>query len=230
MRENLIWFTGAPGSKWSGSANILQAIPHLNFNITDRNADREYTHPGTTELSKGIMHTGAYFGPGHGLGEQFHLLDTLTVDEVENEIVEKWQTTQGRILVKSHFFSNQLDYIADTWKDNVIIMILRPDHTCIQGWFGAGGWDIAYPDYRPFYKNGDRMKELIAEHNFNIKQFCNKHSLPFSKLNEQFLKDEFNWDYNSIEDATQRAWVERHLRHTESQNDVEIAIYNRHKL
>jgi hypothetical protein len=176
------------------------------------------------------MHTGAYFGPGHGLGEQFHLLDTLTVDEVENEIVDKWQTVQGKLLVKSHFFSNQLDYIANTWKDNVIIMILRPDQTCIQGWFGAGGWSIAYPDYRPFYKNGDRMKELIAEHNFNIKQFCTKHSLPFNKLNEQFLKDEFDWDYNSIEDATQRAWVERHLRHTESQDDVEIAIFNRHKL
>lgn len=230
MKNNLIWFTGAPGSKWSGTANVLQSIPELNFNITDRSADREYKHVGSTELAKGITHTGAYFGPGHGVGEQFHQLESLTVSDIESEILKQWETTNNRLLVKSHFFSDQLEYISSTWKDSVIIMIIRPDQACIQGWFGAGGWDITYPDYRPFYKNGDRMKELIAQHNRNIKLFCNKHNLKIKKLNEQFLKDDLSWDYNSIIDITQRAWVEKHLRHIESQDDVEIAIYNREYL
>lgn len=227
MNEKLVWFTGAPGSKWSGSANILQAITKFNFNLTDRTPEREYQHTGPTPLAKGITHTGAYFGPGHGLGENFHQLDTILPSVVEEEILSKWQDSSwGYFLVKSHFFTHQLDYISSVWPNNTIIMITRPNEACIRGWFGAGGWDISYPDYRPYYKDDTRMKQLIAEHNAKIFEFCSKHNVAMEKLTANYLKEKFNWTVDDIPNLEHRAWVYKHLVHTEGTDDVKIAIYN----
>ena len=227
MNERLVWFTGAPGSKWSGSANVLQSIVKLNFNITDRTPEREYKHSGPTPLATGITHTGAYFGPGHGLGETFHELSNSNPAAIEAEIVAQWKDpSYGKLLVKSHFFTHQLDYIADVWPSNTIIMITRPDDACSRGWFGAGGWNISYPDYRPFYKTDSRMKQLISEHNSKIAEFCSKHNLELTKLTSNYLKETFNWSVDNIEDKEHQAWVYKHLVHTEGTDDVRIAIYN----
>ena len=231
MRKNkLVWFTGAPGSKWSGTANVLQAISSLNFNTTDRSPEREYKHVGATELSKGIMHTGAYFGPGHGIGEGWDRLSTLAPSDIEVEILKEWSDPTGTILVKSHFLSHQLDFVAEHWPDNPIIMIFRPNDRCEQGWFGAGGWDISYPNYRPYYKDDDTMKAMIAEHNQLMKDFCVKHKLVEHKFDAQFLKEQFDWSTDQIADPTHRAWVEKHLTHANTMDDVTITIYNRDKL
>ena len=53
---NHIFFTGAPGSRWSGIAQTIESIP--GFNISDRNSDREYIH------NTYSGHLGAYFGQG----------------------------------------------------------------------------------------------------------------------------------------------------------------------
>ena len=231
MNKNLIWFTGAPGSKWSGSANVLQSIKSLNFNITDRSPKREYTHTGPTPLARSITHTGVYFGPGHGYGEDFHNINLIDPDLVEDTIAKEWtDPSYGKLLVKSHFFSHNLDYIADTWSDNPIIMILRPSVKCEQGWFGAGGWNISYPDYRPYYKDDDTMKAMIAEHNEKIIDFCNRKNITIQPLTADYLKTTFDWTVDSIEDDTEREWVYKHLIHTEGTADVSIAIWNIEKL
>jgi len=231
LSERLVWFTGAPGSKWSGSANILQAIKSLNFNITDRSPEREYTHTGPTTLAKSITHTGVYFGPGHGYGEDFHNINLLDPAAVEGSIAREWtDSSYGRLLVKSHCFSHNLDYIADTWLDSPIIMILRPDIKCEQGWFGAGGWKISYPNYRPYYKDDDNMKAMIAEHNDKIINFCNSRNVEIRPLTADYLKSTFDWTVDQIEDTVEREWVYKHLIHTEGTKDVSIAIYNRNKL
>lgn len=231
VSDNLVWFTGAPGSKWSGSANILQAIAKLNFNITDRSPEREYRHTGPTELAKSITHTGVYFGPGHGFGENFDKLDVLKISDVEDTIIAEWkEPEQGKLLVKSHFFSHHLDYIANTWVNSPIIMIVRPNHKCESGWFGAGGWDIKYPNYKPFYKDDETMKFMIAEHNRKIYEFCKFRNISLAKLNTDYLKHTFNWSVDEIDNLELRQWVDNHIMHTEGTDDVEIAIYNLHKL
>lgn len=231
LGNRLVWFTGAPGSKWSGSGNILQSIEKLNFNITDRTPEREYTHTGPTPLAVGITHTGVYFGPGHGYGEEFHNINLLDPAIVEADIAKEWtDPSYGKLLVKSHFFSHNLDYIADTWPDNPIIMIIRPDITCEIGWFGAGGWNITYPNYCPYYKDDDTMKKMIAEHNSKMINFCNSRDVKIELLTADYLKSTFNWTLDQIEDDAQRAWVHKHIIHTESTKDVSIAVYNLDKL
>ena len=48
-----IFFTGVPGSKWSGIAQTIEALD--GFNTTDRWNHREYKHSGFSG------HVGAYF-------------------------------------------------------------------------------------------------------------------------------------------------------------------------
>jgi hypothetical protein len=231
VNKNLVWFTGAPGSKWSGSANILQAIPQLNFNTSDRSPEREYRHTGPTELARSIVHTGVYFGPGHGVGEHWGQFSNLDPASVEREISLEWTApAPGRLLVKSHFLSHHLDHVASTWPDHPIVMIFRPNEKCEQGWFGAGGWDISYPDYEPFYKDDARMKAMIREHNALMKDFCAKHGIVEQPLDDVFLKETFGWSVDMIEDPVERAFVDVHLRHTMGTNDVTVAIYNLDKL
>jgi hypothetical protein len=232
MRNNrLTWFTGAPGSKWSGTANILQSIQQLNFNTSDRTSEREYTHTGPTPLARSITHTGVYFGPGHGVGEHWDRLSLLDPASIVREINKEWSdNSYGNLLVKSHFLSHHLDFISETFPDDPIIMIFRPDQKCEQGWFGAGGWNILYPNYRPYYKDDDTMKSMIAEHNKLMLNFCkNKNIIP-QKFTRNFLKETFNWTTDDIADTAQREWVDRHIQHTEGTDDVSIAIWNIGKL
>jgi hypothetical protein len=51
---NHIFFTGVPGSRWSGIAQTIESIP--GFNTSDRNPGREYQH------NTYSGHKGAYFG------------------------------------------------------------------------------------------------------------------------------------------------------------------------
>ena len=44
--SKLIFFTGAPGSKWSATAHLLALSGLYNINTSDYNDDRIYTHPG----------------------------------------------------------------------------------------------------------------------------------------------------------------------------------------
>jgi hypothetical protein len=53
---NHIFFTGAPGSRWSGIAQTIETLP--GFNVSDRNPRREYAH------NTYSGHKGAYFGHG----------------------------------------------------------------------------------------------------------------------------------------------------------------------
>ena len=56
MLPNRIWFTGVPGSRWSGIAQTLEQISGMN--TTDRTPEREYNH------HQYSGHKGAYFGKG----------------------------------------------------------------------------------------------------------------------------------------------------------------------
>ena len=227
MNKNLIWFTGAPGSKWSGASNVIQSISKLDFNISDRTPDREYRHTGPTELARKIVHTGVYFGPGHGYGEKWDKFSDIDKLVVENEILNEWHdNSTGNFLVKSHFLSHHLDHIVKAWPDNVIIMIIRPSLRCEQGWFGAGGWDITYPKYRPFYKNDETMKLYIKDHNDKMIEFCDKHAISIEPFNREYIKRVFNWELADIIDPVYREWVDNHLTHIENSDDVRIAIYN----
>ena len=69
MLPNRLFFTGVPGSRWSG---IAQTLEQLNgFNTSDRTPEREFSHNGFSG------HKGAYFGQGMEL--EAHLEENYIV-------------------------------------------------------------------------------------------------------------------------------------------------------
>jgi hypothetical protein len=127
---NHIFFTGAPGSRWSGIAQILETIPGMN--ISDRRPDREYTH------NTYSGHLGAYFGRGMEC-------ECITNGDY---IDRQWAEPGGCKLIKSHEWAFHLGCIREKeqWKDSWVMMIYRPDMACYSWWHEAGGFNIKYPD------------------------------------------------------------------------------------
>jgi hypothetical protein len=227
MNNRLVWFTGAPGSKWSSTSVILQSIKSLKFNTSDRLDDRTFSYKSDYRSNFYATHMGAYFGPGNGMGENFSNLEDIDPEEVEKEITKQWKdSTTGRLLVKSHHFTHSLEHIAKTWKNNSIVMITRPTDFCIRGWYYAGGWDIKYPNYRVFYQDDNTLKKYIKEHNYKILEFCENHKVEIKKFTEKYLYETFNWSIDSILDLRHRKIIAQYFQHIEKLNDVHIAIYN----
>ncbi len=84
--SKLIFFTGAPGSKWSATAHILSHNKKMPINTSDYSDSRVYTHP-----VPGVSHLGAYWGPGFEFGNKFDKIDKLSKDEIINEIEKPYK-------------------------------------------------------------------------------------------------------------------------------------------
>lgn len=224
--SKLIFFTGAPGSKWSATAHLLTHNPLYSINTSDHSLERTYTHPGPQ-----ISHLGAYWGPGFEVGNKFHQLDTLSKDEIIDEIEKPYTDknwNQYR-LIKCHQFSLHLDFIAETFPQSKIIIVLRPDEVCLNGWLVAGGFEgITYPDYNLYYKNQEVMMEKIIEENRSSRTFISDKKLELDLITRPYLKRAWNIDINNEE-------LERYMISIERKNskqgpvwlyDTAIARYN----
>ena len=154
---NRIFFTGVPGSRWSGIAQEIES--EGGYDISDRTPDRNYTH------NKYSGHVGAYFGTGM---EFPAMLDTKNLDL-------PYKGT-GIKLHKSHEWSLILDDIADLYDRSGIILIYRPNEVSLNWWLQAGGFNITYPNY-DYYKNEKTMAKHIATQNDAILKFAHKHNL-----------------------------------------------------
>lgn len=154
---NRIFFTGVPGSRWSGIAQEIES--EGGYDISDRTPDRNYTH------NKYSGHVGAYFGTGM---EFPAMLDTKNLDL-------PYKGT-GIKLHKSHEWSLILDDIADLYDRSGIILIYRPNEASLDWWLQAGGFNITYPNY-DYYKNEKTMAKHIATQNDAILKFAHKHNL-----------------------------------------------------
>jgi hypothetical protein len=225
MSLNIVWYTGAPGSKWSSAANVLTSIDSLNFDISDRSSNDSYIHSLDNKLSNGVEHTGAYFGPGNQYGSNFDIIHKFDRSEIESEISKAWPYQPSRnILVKSHNITNNLNYIADTWTDSAIVMIIRPAIKCYNNWKAAGGWNISYPDYKTHYIDDSIMQKKISEHNNDILKFCKDRKIRIYKFNSSFVNEVLSYEKSKDD------WFKKHLNHILFTNDVEIAIWNFEKL
>ena len=96
---NRLFFTGVPGSRWSGIAQIIETIP--GFNISDRSVNPEYSHNGFSG------HKGVYFGRSQDINYDFSIevFDGLNYDTRDYRI---------RILSKTNWTAdNSLNTIDD---------------------------------------------------------------------------------------------------------------------
>jgi hypothetical protein len=224
--EKIIFFTGAPGSKWSAVAYLLSQNPNFPINISDHSPDRIYTHPRPK-----VSHLGAYWGPGFEFGHNFHKLNELDKDEIISEIEKPYTDNnwdQYR-LIKCHQFSLNLDFIKHTFPKSKIVIVLRPDDICLHSWVGAGGFEgITYPDYNFYYKNNTLMQEKIIEENQSSKQFIADNNLEIHGVTRSYLKKYWNITSTNQE-------IEKYINSIEHKKvkdqvvflyDILIATYN----
>lgn len=142
---NRIFFTGVPGSRWSGIAQTLEKMHGMN--VSDRISTREYEHHSYTG------HRGAYFGPGM---EFEPILDPLYIDQA-------WTKPDGCKLIKSHEWSYYLGEIYEKFPDDLIMMVYRPDMVSYAWWHEAGGFQIKYPNYSSYNNSGNMLNEIMKQ-------------------------------------------------------------------
>ena len=171
-----IFFTGVPGSRWSGIAQTLEFMPY--FNSTDRTREREYLHNGFTG------HKGAYFG------RMMEFEATLDADYIDSAWAHKSVGTQ---LVKSHDWAYSLDNIKSTFPDDWIMLVYRDNAASFSWWKEAGGWDIKYPSYTA-YQNDVIMTREIAWQNSAIRNFAEQQGLLWNTFDSNWIKQHFDMD------------------------------------
>lgn len=181
MIPKRIFFTGAPGSRWSGIAQYVEDnIP--GFDVLDRTTDREYSH----HLFTG--HKGIYFGKGM----------EFPADLASSVIKERW-TNNGCCLIKSHEWAYDLDRIHEFYPEDWIMLVYRPDLVCYAWWHEAGGFQIQYPDYS-HYKDSTTILSAISEQNKSILKFARKHNAKWDHIGSKFIKDYFGVDVPDLDD------------------------------
>lgn len=178
---NYIFFTGVPGSRWSGIAQVLETIDGMN--ISDRTQARTYSHHSYTG------HIGAYFGRGMEFEAK---LDKEYIDQA-------WTETDGCKLVKSHDWAYQLNDIKQVFPDSWIIMVYRPDMASYGWWHEAGGFQIKYPCYDSYKDSTKMLSEIIAQ-NSAILEFGMINNCKWEYFNTRWLHDNLNVVIN-VEDV-----------------------------
>jgi hypothetical protein len=176
---NRIFFTGAPGSRWSGVAQILESSGQ--FNISDRTSERSYSH------NQYSGHVGVYFGNEM---EFPAILDNEMIDSA-------WSRSEGCRLVKSHDWAYDLDNVYRHALDHGdwLLLIYRPDDASYNWWHQAGGFNICYPNYA-WYQNSEKMRREITIQNLEILKFVNKHDLILEEFNSEWCCKNFNFVTN----------------------------------
>ena len=184
-----IFFTGAPGSRWSGVSQILRNnIPGVDN--TDCTPEKTYMH----HLYSG--HTGNYYGPGMLYGRW---LDTQfgTREQWEQEIADSYTGSNPVKLILSHNFAHYLDELVRVFPSSKLVLCYRDDRACYDWWHAVGGWNIAYPDYS-WYRNNDRMLEEIQKQNKQILDFVAQKELKLEQPSRDFLRQHFDVDRDFV--------------------------------
>jgi len=169
-----IFFTGVPGSKWSGIAQVMESVQ--GFNTTDRTPAREYNH------NQFSGHKGAYFGTDMEFGQNSYEVDQAWADP-------NW----GTKLVKSHEWANDLKGISlynGKQDGDWIMLVYRPTLVSNAWWHTAGGFNITYPNYE-YYENSNRMLYEIEKQNNNMLTFAYDEGLHWQHFDDDFMYDYF---------------------------------------
>ena len=170
---NRIFFTGVPGSRWSGIAQTLETMSGMN--ISDRTPERQYDHHNYTG------HKGAYFG------SEMEFEPILDADYID----QAWINLRGCKLVKSHEWSYYLSEIQKKFHDDWIMMVYRPDMNSYAWWHEAGGFQIKYPNYT-FYQNSAIMMSEIMKQNSQILKFGKVNDCKWEYFTTSWIEKNFN--------------------------------------
>jgi len=157
-----IFVAGAPGSKWS---SVVKNIYYsASIDRSDYSDARTYYHDASGQRE--LMHLGAYFDPG---------MESDLPEDINNHsreyleaIFDKEFSGTGIRIIKSHIFSNHIDFIKKTWPDCPVVLVHRDNDACLGWWVKCGHFDITYPLYAEYYKNLRTMASIIRQQNQGI--------------------------------------------------------------
>ena len=160
-----IFVAGAPGSKWSSVVKNIYYSPDI-----DRSDYRdEWTYYHDASGTRELMHLGAYFDPGmiSPLPED---LTTLSRPQLEEIFAEPFQFKESKSvrIIKSHVFSNHLEYLRELFPKVPIVIVHRNDDACLGWWVKCGHFDITYPDYHEYFRDLKTMAGIIKSQNKDI--------------------------------------------------------------
>jgi hypothetical protein len=170
-----IFFIGAPGSSWSTISQELEKNPRItctdqqNFPVFFRNAD--------------FCHRGVYFGTG------WKADPTLTKENFNQQFNDP---SAGTKILKSHEWAYQLDEIYEKFPGQWIMLVYRPSLACFSWWHETGGFQISYPDYKPYYKDSTNMLSEISRMNQAILEFGHKHNASWHPFTRKWALDFFD--------------------------------------
>ena len=161
-----IFVAGAPGSKWSSVVKNIYYSPSIDR--SDYRDEWTYYHDASGKME--LMHLGAYFDPGmvSHLPEDLTTLNRQQLEEIFNSPFQSEQS-QGIRIIKSHCFSNHIDYLRTLFPEIPIVLVHRSDDSCLGWWVKCGHFNITYPDYHEYFKDLKHMAKLIHEQNYDIK-------------------------------------------------------------
>ena len=177
-----IFVAGAPGSKWSSVVKNIYYSPDID--TSDYNENRLYYHDASGEMQ--LMHLGAYFDPGmeSNLPEN---LDQFTREDLE-KIFDREFTGKGIRIIKSHIFSNHIEFIKKTWPECLLIMVHRSDDSCLGWWVKCGHFAITYPLYHEYYKDLKTMATIIKQQNAGISDAWRKYTGKYVTDNKELCR------------------------------------------
>ena len=115
------------------------------------------------------MHLGAYFDPGmiSALPEDLTTLNRSQLEEIFADPF-KFKESPGTRIIKSHVFSNHLEYLRELFPETPIVLVHRDDDACLGWWVKCGHFDITYPDYAEYYRDLRTMASIIQQQNLGI--------------------------------------------------------------
>lgn len=226
--SKLIFFTGAPGSKWSAISYLLAESPLITVSKEDRNNSRIHSHG---HKFNNVEHVGSYFGPGFEYGHKFHDLKNCSKEYVIKEIKNVFSDSEMYKVIRCHQFVYNLDWIKENFPQSKIIVIMRHNDACWLGWLAAGGFGITYPDYLEYYKNEQLARKLIDEECLLAKKWLYKENLEIHTSSHKHWTKVWNLD---TENFRTRQYLNSTIGHfdynTHPENylkyDVQISYYN----
>jgi hypothetical protein len=186
MLSKYTFLTGAPGSRWSGVAQLL--TDNFNYNKSDESEERQYVHGEFTG------HKGSYFGPGMKLGEDFHRLEqsyfnNLRFQAMCNSAFADSNLPQTK-MIKCHQFAYGLDWLKKNVPNSNILLVKRPTEASFDWWKDAGGWNITYPNYQ-WYLDDAHMQHYIDTEIKLADMFVEKTKNSWSHITEEWLTENF---------------------------------------
>lgn len=204
-----IFVAGAPGSKWSSVVKNIYYSPSVDH--SDYSDARTYYHDASGQLE--LMHLGAYFDPG---------MESALPENINNHskqdleaIFDKEFSGTGVRIIKSHIFSNHIDFIRKTWPECPIILVYRPDDACLGWWVKCGHFNITYPLYCEYYQDLKRMAMCIKTQNQGIIDAMWAYKHQGAKQVTTNLE---------LCNALSIAWPDSNYRQNYTNNDIKVTV------